>query len=120
MELCEMFQKLPQDVVKRILSLLDIDRRRALGVYTKIKVPFDIKNNLDFVLTNYRIKYVFDSYFKRIEKAILNLNSLYIIEHEWYTINSYDAIYNNDNTNSVLYSIKYNGYLHGNEHKWFV
>lgn len=74
-----MFQKLPQDVVKRILSLLDIDRRRALGVYTKIKVPFDIKNNLDFVLTNYRIKYVFDSYFKRIEKAILNLNSLYIL-----------------------------------------
>lgn len=38
---------LPRDIEMNIISKLDIDSRRALGIYTRLKIPKDIKDKLE-------------------------------------------------------------------------
>jgi hypothetical protein len=38
---------LPRDVELKIISYADIDTRRALGIYTKLKVPADVQQRLE-------------------------------------------------------------------------
>ena len=40
----------PNDVVLKILSKLDIDTRRSLGVYTKLKIPQKLRNRISICL----------------------------------------------------------------------
>lgn len=37
---------LPNDVVLRIISFMDIDTRRSLGIYAKLNVPDDLKSRI--------------------------------------------------------------------------
>lgn len=38
---------LTRDVRNKIISKMDIETRRSLGIYTKLKVPEDLKNKLE-------------------------------------------------------------------------
>lgn len=40
----------PRDVEKIIIRKLDIDTRRALNIYTRLKVPDQIRAKLDYVI----------------------------------------------------------------------
>lgn len=44
--------ELPRDVMLKIVSYMDIDTRRSLGIYTKLRVPDEIKSKLEAVLTH--------------------------------------------------------------------
>jgi hypothetical protein len=39
--------ELPRDLQKFIVRKLDIDTRRTLGIYSKLRIPFDIRNRLE-------------------------------------------------------------------------
>lgn len=39
--------QLPREILNKIISFLDIDTRRSLGIYTKLKIPENIKNKLE-------------------------------------------------------------------------
>lgn len=42
-------KELPPEIINKIISFLDIDTRRSLGIYTKLKIPEDIKNKLESI-----------------------------------------------------------------------
>jgi hypothetical protein len=44
--LCVKINKLPREIQLKIFSYLDIDSRRALGIYTKLEVPLSLKRQL--------------------------------------------------------------------------
>ena len=39
-------QSLPRDVIKRIVRHMDIDSRRALGIYTRLVIPQELQDKL--------------------------------------------------------------------------
>ena len=84
MNLNDFVNNLPNEIQRKIISLLDIDRRRALGIYIKLKIPLKIKNDLEFILKRFKIKTISNPNFPNLNIAILDLNSVYIIKHEWY------------------------------------
>lgn len=46
-----MFSDLPRELQHMIVSKLDIDTRRALGIYTRLKVPHSLQHMLGAVVT---------------------------------------------------------------------
>lgn len=40
-------QELPRDMIKAVVRKLDIDTRRALGIYTRLQVLADVRKKLD-------------------------------------------------------------------------
>lgn len=100
-----MLNSLPNDIIKKIISLLDIDSRRALNIYSKLDIPDYIKNNIQSVLQK---PYLDDINYTKCYK--INLNSKYTLIQQVYSYR-----YNNivqysiehfvpNNTYSSLYS----------------
>lgn len=58
-------KELPRDVVLKIASYMDIDTRRALGIYTKLHVPDEIKSKLEAVIPH-PTRLIFDPNYKKI------------------------------------------------------
>ena len=102
--------KLPNDIIKKIISYLDIDSRRALGIYAKLIVPETIKQKLDFVFTKHKIK----KYKTRsISRSYIRLSSIYTIIREFF-YNSKQEVYRLDYC--VIY---YNNYSYRIYEDWF-
>lgn len=74
-------QELPKDVIMRIICFLDIDSRRALNIYTKIKIPQNIvkriENKLQIPDVFYNDRFRFNSF-----SAKIDLNNIYIIRKQ--------------------------------------
>jgi hypothetical protein len=87
-----LMQSLPKDCILKIISFLDIDSRRALNIYIKMKIPKTIQNNINKVLQ------IPDSYLynnQLIRVATICLKGVYFIRHEFSAIKHYDGnIYN--------------------------
>lgn len=47
--------ELPRDIKKLIISKLDIDTRRSLGIIVKLKIPENVKQLLSMVMSNFTI-----------------------------------------------------------------
>lgn len=39
---------LPNELIRKIISFMDIDTRRSLGIYTKLKIPQTLKDKIKF------------------------------------------------------------------------
>jgi hypothetical protein len=75
-------EKLPIEVISKIISYLDIDSRRALNIYNKLKVPKYIS---DTIGNKIQIPDVFynDRYGRlRSFSSYINLNTIYIIRRQ--------------------------------------
>lgn len=114
MSLSDLCNNLPNEIIRKILSLLDIDTRRALGVYVKLKIPSKIEQNLNFVFSRYKIQLLFNPHYPVTNIAILDLNSLYIIKHEWYSLEK------KKRRIEPNYTVIYHDYIFGREHLWWI
>jgi hypothetical protein len=88
-ELCERFNALPLDLQRKILSYLDIDRRRALGVFAKMgQIPCTLATRLQaipiIVVENPMVFYAEPGF--------------YVIEHNVYTKFTFIVTYTNKPT----------------------
>lgn len=75
----DLLQNLPKECILKIISYLDIDSRRALNIYTKIKIPKMISNKISNIIKIPNTYLHNDSTYA----SYIVLNSLYVIIHEY-------------------------------------
>ena len=89
MSLEDYINRLPNDVIKKIMSCLDIDSRRALGIIRKIKIPSQFTKHLSSIINN-KIEHYSNTC---ILNSYINLNSIYVIRHQTNTEFNYTTYY---------------------------
>lgn len=66
-DLAQLVSNMPRELQMRIIKHMDIDSRRALGIYTKLSIPSDLIRKLNAIpkiqnTENYAIAYLGDMY----------------------------------------------------------
>ena len=93
--LANMFNEMPHEIQRKILSYLDIDTRRAMGVYTKLgRIPVALQTRIHAIP-----KPVSDSVASCYAEP-----GIYLIEHNIYAKFVFMVIYTNKNDN---YGLRY-------------
>lgn len=76
--------ELPRDIQKFIIRKLDIDSRRALGIYRKMTIPTLIKEKLEKHVKSYSKSIVFDSFGQGfVAYKFVGLNDV-ILRKDWH------------------------------------
>lgn len=70
--------ELPRDVELKITSYMDIDTRRVLGIYSKLRIPDEIKSKLEAVIPH-PTRLIFDVYSRVSLGPIKNDKYMYAI-----------------------------------------
>ncbi len=74
--------ELPRDVVLKIISYLDIDTRRSLGIYSKLRIPDRIKSKLETVIPHPN-RLIFKVYSRVSLGPIKNNKYMYVIHSDF-------------------------------------
>lgn len=70
--------QLPNDVAMRIISFMDIDTRRTLGIYTKLKIPVELEKKLSACI-------------KPVRGDIISHDDVYYWVNSWRDLSSTDS-----------------------------
>ena len=74
--------ELPRDVILKITSYMDIDTRRALGIYCKLRIPDEIKSKLEAVIPH-PTRLIFEVYSRVSLGPINNERYMYAINSDF-------------------------------------